>query len=98
MVYEKHWHNPVGSEHYRPGDLFSLEEDTHFSLENGKEYIPEADTHEAHEEDKTVVPENSKWCFECRLDKIARKTFRKGQDWILLLVGYYTSSPQCGVG
>lgn len=37
MVHEKHWHNPVGSEHYRSGDLFAHEEDKHFSLENGKE-------------------------------------------------------------
>jgi hypothetical protein len=37
MVYEKHLYNLVGSEHYRPGDLFVHEEDKHFSLENGKE-------------------------------------------------------------
>jgi hypothetical protein len=37
MVHEKYWHNPVGSEHYRLGDLFSHEEDKYFSLENGKE-------------------------------------------------------------
>jgi hypothetical protein len=37
MMDEKHLHNPVGSEHYRLGDLFAHEEDKHFSLENGKE-------------------------------------------------------------
>jgi hypothetical protein len=36
MVDEKHLHNPVGSKHYRPGDLLS-HEDKHFSLEYGKE-------------------------------------------------------------
>ena len=97
MVHEKHWHSLVGSEHYRPSDLFSRKEDKHFGLENGKEKILEADTHEAHKEDKTMVPKNSRWCLGCFLDKIARKMFRKGQDWILLLVGYYTSAPQCGV-
>jgi hypothetical protein len=37
MMNEKHLHNPVGSEHCRSGDLFSHEEDKHFSLENCKE-------------------------------------------------------------
>jgi hypothetical protein len=37
MVDEKHLHNPVGSEHYRPGDFLSHEEDKKISLENGKE-------------------------------------------------------------
>jgi hypothetical protein len=37
MVDEKHLHNPVSSENYRPGDLLAHEEDKHFSLENGKE-------------------------------------------------------------
>ena len=94
---EKHLHNPMGSEHYRPSDLLSHEEDKHFSLENGKEQIPEADTHEAHEEDNIVVLENSRWCLGCRPNKIVRKMFWKEQDLILLLVGQDTSSPQCGV-
>jgi hypothetical protein len=37
MMNEKHLLNPMGYEHYRLGDLFSHEEDKHFSLENGKE-------------------------------------------------------------
>jgi hypothetical protein len=37
MMDEKHWHNPVGFEHYRLGDLLAHEEDKHFSLENGKD-------------------------------------------------------------
>jgi hypothetical protein len=44
-----------------------------------------------------MVPENSRWCLGCRPDKIVRKMFRKEQGWILLLVGYYMSAPQCGV-
>jgi hypothetical protein len=75
MVHEKHWHNPVGSEYYRLGDLFAHEEDKHFFLENVNEYIPEVDTHEVHEEDKTVVPKNSKWYFGFRPDKITSKMF-----------------------
>jgi len=93
MVHEKHGDNLVGFEHYRLGDLFAREEDKNFGLENGKEYILEANTHEAHKEDKTVVPDNSRWCFEYRPDEIARKMFREEQDWIILLVGYYTSAP-----
>jgi hypothetical protein len=45
MINEKRWHDPVGFEHYRPGGLFSHEEDRHFALEDGKEWIPEVDTH-----------------------------------------------------
>jgi hypothetical protein len=37
MMDEKHFHNPVGSEHYRLGDLLAHEEDKKISLENGKE-------------------------------------------------------------
>ena len=37
MVDEKHLYNLVDSEHYRPGDLISHEEDKHSTLENGKE-------------------------------------------------------------
>jgi hypothetical protein len=97
MMDEKHFHNPVGSEHYRPGDLISHEEDKHFSLEDGKEEILDADAHYTHEEDKTVVSENSRWCLGCCSDKVVRKMFWKEQDLILLLVGYDMSSPQHGV-
>ena len=37
MMDEKHLHNPVGSEHYRPSNFLAHEEDKHFSLEDGKE-------------------------------------------------------------
>ena len=94
---EKCWHDPVDFEHYRSGDLLAHEEDRHFSLEDGKEQIPEMDTHQTHEEDKVVVLEDSRWCFGCHLDKVVHKMFWKEQDLILLLVGYDMSAPQCGV-
>jgi hypothetical protein len=37
MIDEKHLHSPIGSEHYRLGDLLAHEEDNFFSLEYGKE-------------------------------------------------------------
>jgi hypothetical protein len=37
MMDEKHLNNPMGSEHYRPCDFLTHEEDKHFSLEDGKE-------------------------------------------------------------
>ena len=36
MMAEKHLHNPVVSEHYKPGELLAHKEDKHFSLEEGK--------------------------------------------------------------
>jgi hypothetical protein len=35
MMVEKHLHNSLGSEHYKPGDLLAHKEDKHFSLEEG---------------------------------------------------------------
>jgi hypothetical protein len=37
MMAEKHLYNPVGSEHYKLGDLLAHKEDKHFSFEDGKE-------------------------------------------------------------
>jgi hypothetical protein len=37
MMDEKHFHNPMGSEHYKLSDLLAHKEDKHFSLEDGKE-------------------------------------------------------------
>jgi hypothetical protein len=37
MMAEKHLHNQVGSEHYKPGDLLPQKEDEHCALEEGKE-------------------------------------------------------------
>ena len=37
MMVEKHLYNPMGSDHYNPGDFLSHKEDKHFSLEEGKE-------------------------------------------------------------
>jgi hypothetical protein len=46
MKVEKHLHredNPMGSEDCKLDDLLSHKEDKHFSLEEGKQSIPEAD-------------------------------------------------------
>jgi hypothetical protein len=37
MMTKKHFHNPVGSEHYKMGDLLAQKEDEHCALEEGKE-------------------------------------------------------------